>query len=370
MPTATTAPQNNLPKMARSPFDYIIAIAPLGFLYGSAGRFLSPENLVGRSGANFPPHATTLSGLFAAHFTEEAELDRDQLKAKLDPLQLAGPFWAWNQTPQNFFVPTPFNCLVKMNPAPEEKLEIKTGKIVEKLFWHGDKKQWLNQAQGTPVGKFSKGTWIGIKDWDRMAIATTVYSEPWQYNPHLHPRLELDQRRVDTTLERGSLFLENAVQLHPDACLIYLSNTKITDGWYRFGGEGHLVEVRCLSLAETTTNLLAQPVGKSFALITPAIWGSNRLSTRFPEAWEWETLIAERPIPFRYRRGGEGKTKRLSRGRYAVPAGTVYILKKARASWQTWPKEWFPEEGYFFKRWGCGLALPLPVEAGEKSNGL
>lgn len=36
-------------------FQYLILIQPLGFLYGSAGRFLSPENLVGRSGTSFPP---------------------------------------------------------------------------------------------------------------------------------------------------------------------------------------------------------------------------------------------------------------------------------------------------------------------------
>ncbi|NJR66897.1 MAG: CRISPR-associated protein Cmr3, partial [Leptolyngbyaceae cyanobacterium CRU_2_3] len=47
-------------------FRYLIAIEPLGLLYGSAGKFLSPENLVGRSGNSFPPSAATLSGLFAA----------------------------------------------------------------------------------------------------------------------------------------------------------------------------------------------------------------------------------------------------------------------------------------------------------------
>ena len=44
-------------------FKYLISINPLGFMYGSAGAFLSPENLVGRSGAKFPPEAATLSGL-------------------------------------------------------------------------------------------------------------------------------------------------------------------------------------------------------------------------------------------------------------------------------------------------------------------
>ena len=45
-------------------FKYLIRVHPLGMLYGSAGAFLSPENLVGRSGAKFPPEASTLAGLF------------------------------------------------------------------------------------------------------------------------------------------------------------------------------------------------------------------------------------------------------------------------------------------------------------------
>lgn len=36
----------------KPPFQYLIIIKPLGFLYGSAGRFLSPDNLVGRSGTS------------------------------------------------------------------------------------------------------------------------------------------------------------------------------------------------------------------------------------------------------------------------------------------------------------------------------
>jgi CRISPR-associated protein Cmr3 len=65
-------------------FEYLIVIEPLGLLYGSAGRFLSPENLVGRSGTSFPPSAATLSGLYAATSSS----------TELESLQLAGPFWA------------------------------------------------------------------------------------------------------------------------------------------------------------------------------------------------------------------------------------------------------------------------------------
>jgi CRISPR-associated protein Cmr3 len=96
-------------------------------------------------------------------------------------------------------------------------------------------------------------------------------------------------------------------------------------------------------------------------------------------AWQLETLLTERPSPFRYRLGGEGQTKRLSRGRYAVPPGTVYVLKEPLDKcedkcWEDWPEEWFPKEGVSFKRWGCGLALPLDPKPkdneGGKSDGL
>jgi CRISPR-associated protein Cmr3 len=76
--------------------------------------------------------------------------------------------------------------------------------------------------------------------------------------------------------------------------------------------------------------------------------------------WKVEALFTDRPIPFRYRLGGKGDTKLLSRGRYAVPAGTVYVLEEAiNQSWQDWDDNWFPKEGPSLKRWGCGLALPL-----------
>jgi CRISPR-associated protein Cmr3 len=67
-------------------FNYLITVQPLGFLYGSAGAFLSPENLVGRSGAKFPPDAATLSGLmFSVNkikpFTAHQDL-RENLKVE------------------------------------------------------------------------------------------------------------------------------------------------------------------------------------------------------------------------------------------------------------------------------------------------
>jgi len=354
----------------------LIAIAPLGLLYGSAGRFLSPENLVGRSGTQFPPSAATASGLFAAHYGKDWK-DND--------FYIAGPFWAnideIQSTQQAFYVPTPKNYLIK------------NGKIAHQLSWQKDGKCWLNQQGESPTDKIESGTWLSIAQWDSPK---TVEKAPWKFLPHLHPRLKEDERRVDSESDRGSLFLENAIQLNPDVCLIYLASHPLPDGWYRFGGEGHLVNVSCHELKNPMKDLLTQPVGKQFALITPAVWGSNRLSYREPQLlrkgdpqrhslevvdsdlekvakWEVEALLTERPIPFRYRLGdreneqGEkiyqpNQPKLLSRGRYAVPAGTVYVLKKAlNQPWQDWDPNWFPKEGVSLKRWGCGLALPLPL---------
>jgi CRISPR-associated protein Cmr3 len=383
-------------------FEYLIVIEPLGFLYGSAGRFLSPENLVGRSGTSFPPSAASLSGLFAAYHAKKVS-DKKELEEKLKPLQLAGPFWAKSNQPQNFYVPTPFNCLILKG---ERSLKYQ-------LSWHGNK--WLDQCGNSPTDKFESGTWIAIQDWQQLNSPDwnnppQVEKPPWKPTPQLHPQLRENERRVkieqlDDGSERGSLFLENAMQLDSDACLVYLSNMEIDCGWYRFGGEGHLVNVQCQEIKNSTIqSLLAEPLKQSFALITPAVWGSNRLSYREPmvkkgNTWEpvWfesedtddrenkvKPILTERPTPFRYRLGNQrnqdnqdihqpDRPKLLSRGRYAVPAGSVYVLDKPLSelldkppdpkdwpTWQDWPDEWFPQEGYSFKRWGCGLALPLP----------
>ena len=91
-------------------FKYLIQIKPLGLMYGSAGTFLSPENLVGRSGQKFPPDAATLSGLFfnaASQKDSEQEISLEQLKQKL---HVAGPFWAKTDraVKEDIYVPVPW----------------------------------------------------------------------------------------------------------------------------------------------------------------------------------------------------------------------------------------------------------------------
>ncbi|MEM9817480.1 MAG: type III-B CRISPR module-associated Cmr3 family protein [Cyanobacteria bacterium P01_D01_bin.6] len=374
-----------------SPFAYLIAIHPLGLLYGSAGPFLSPENLVGRAGASFPPSAATLSGVFAAQHGND----------NVQNLQLAGPFWANTQTiephnkyEQDFYVPTPMTYLVKKGEST----------ISNQLSWQQTKTGcgWRDRDGKVPIGKYESNTWVSIKDWHNP---TTVLGKSWEFVPHLHPRLELDQRRVapgrnalaEGEVNQGSLFLENAVQLNADCCLVYLANEKLPTGWYRFGGEGHMVEITCHELQPHIRKDLLSPdsLGRAFATITPAVWGSNRLSERYPAAWRdlltvgnpessdiKESILTAKPMPFRYRMGGPpDKPKRLSRGRYAVPAGAVYVLRESLETllpnspstpWHQWPDDWFPKEGPHMNRWGCGLALSLPSaissSAGQKAS--
>jgi len=368
--------------MTSPPFSHRLALAPLGLLYGSAGRFLSPENLVGRSGAQFPPSAATLSGLFAA------ALGNDRVQS----LQLAGPFWAFSHQ-ADLFVPTPATYLTQLNPEPDGD-GLLQGQVKHRLVWHPptaaqDYGRWLyfglppegeapdddTPAWRSPNDKFAAGTWLSLAEWDDPR---TVYANPWTFLPHLHPRLKADERHVADNAPggdgQGSLFLENAVQLHPQVQLVYLANQPLDDGWYRFGGEGHMVDLTCTAIEPTSTlgQVLRQPLTRSFALITPAVWGSNRLSLRYPTAWpEPEALLTRRPVPFRHRLGSQpGQTKRLSRGRYAVPSGTVYVMPRPFDPWHHWPEDWFAVEsrpdadqgrtGFTTKRWGCGLALPLP----------
>ena len=114
------------------------------------------------------------------------------------------------------------------------------------------------------------------------------------------------------------------------------------------------------------------------ALITPGVWGSNAYSYRYPHHPEFPKknlkMLTDKPIPYRYRIGqshangndhpyNAGRTGRLSRGRYAVPAGSVYVFSDPlEKSWWDFPDEWFPKEGFPLKHLGCGLCLPIEIK--------
>jgi len=362
-----------------SKFQYLITVKPLGFMYGSAGAFLSPENLVGRSGAKFPPDAATIAGLFFNANREHKFVNHKELR---DNLVVAGSFWAKQDKPENFYVPIPWNKVIAEEDDDEwffSKKESDTQETIE-----SDERKWcLGQHRWQLNNKDLKPeySWQSIKSWnlpaEELRERKVVEKTPWEFASFLHPRIKAEERHV---VEKDGLFLENAVQFHEEYCLVYLSNYELPDGWYRFGGEGHLVEVESHPLSEKhkINRLLSEKIQHAFALITPGVWGSNKCSYRYPRHGSFPRqglkMLTDRPVPYRYRLGHSkkeefeesydpSKTGRLSRGRYAVPAGSVYVFKHPlNQTWWDFPDEWFPKEGFPLKHLGCGLCLPIDIQ--------
>jgi CRISPR-associated protein Cmr3 len=358
-------------------FNYLIAVQPLGFMYGSAGAFLSPENLVGRSGSKFPPDAATLSGLFFSTNKDKPFATHEELR---DKLYVAGPFWAIVGSEEYFYVPLPRHKVVSEDTSDEWL--IKSYKWCLKSQEGTEGKEDEEQA---PDKNESEYHWLKIDYWDddpedirqtRNEKPPSVAAKPWKYVPILHPQIKKNERHV---LPEDGLFLENAVQMKDDICLVYLSTYPLANGWYQFGGESHIVEIKHIELSNDSPilELLRTPIEKTFALITPGVWGSNHSSYRYPKKSNFSTdnnkiqLLTDKAVPYRYRIGYGDKKKeefptrdqgRLSRGRYAVPAGTVYVLKDPlNKNWWNFPLEWFPEKG-LLQKFGCGLCLPIKVK--------
>lgn len=344
-----------------NPFGYLITLEPLGLLYGSSGRFLSAENLVGQSGEHFPPDSPAVAGLIAAQLP----------RADLRSLHTAGPFWYRDG---DLYVPAPLSLLQEGSTGGAT-----TRAVIERLVWQpaqgeADVPGWVPASGKQPPAKPLRGGWIPLSAWNQQAQhqpGAKVYANPWKTVPHLHPRLRDDER---VSAQDDALFMELSVALEPHVCLAYLSSHDIPPGRYRFGGEGHLVEVRSQPIPSLLLELMAQPLTGSFSLITPGLWGGSRLSRREPlehprDHLPWHhdgqvpALLTDRPRPWRHRLGaGVGGQARLSRGRWALPAGSCYHLPSGKElqPWPDWPANWFPKEGFSFKQLGTGLALPLP----------
>jgi len=355
-------------------FEHLIVVKPLRLMYGSVGAFLSPENLVGRSGAKFPPDAATLSGLFfSAIYKDKAR--KEEVKGKL---RVAGPFWADYKNPKKIgeiYVPMPWTKII----AKKEEDEWQLKKQEDEYIWYRDKQNKKNENK---IKKDERQeiepeySWLPITDWNQQTKiihrntrnGKSAKKAPWKFAPILHPKME---KRDRVTVSKDGLFLENAVQMPEETCLVYLSTHKLDDGWYKFGGENHLVEITSESIKPNSTlyKLLREPIQKAFALITPGVWGSNRLSCRHPQKNKHSDpkippfpkvvqMLTDKPIPYRYSSGG-----RLGRGRYAVPAGSVYVLSEPlKRTWWDWEEEWFLNEGYSLQKLGCGLCLPLDIQ--------
>lgn len=330
-------------------FQHLVIVSPLGFLYGSAGAFLAPENLVGRSGSKFPPDAATLAGLFFSTNQQDKIVPHETLKHELF---VSGPFWAKQSDPESFYVPIPRHRTISDDRDDEWSLDAQ--------------RKWQRSSDHT-----AEYRWQRIDSWQRKTSQIRSNREmdhpPWAFVSFLHPKMQPDERHV---VEEDGLFLETAVQVDEDYCLIYLSTHALPEGWYRFSGEGHMVEIRCQPIAKDSAidELLSTPIQKAFALITPGVWGSKNLSYRYPKHPDFPReglkLLTDKATPYRYRTGHRATQRgRLGRGRYAVPAGSVYVLKKPlKKTWWEFPEEWFPKEGFPLKHLGCGLCLPVEIK--------
>lgn len=361
-------------------FKYLITIQPLGLMYASSGAFLSPENLVGRSGMKFPPDAATVSGLFFSTNKSMSFAEHQELR---ENLVVAGPFWANLDQLDDFYVPLPRHKLIGQTTSDEWQLINHHWCLKSQVKTDEPAAETLDQSE-------SDYHWLRLDYWDddseiiqqdAKEKSPSVAEKSWNYVSLLHPRLKKNERHV---LTDDGLFLETAVQMQDDTCLVYLSTYNLADGWYQFGGESHLVEVHSIELTPETPiqQRLQQPIKQAFALITPGVWGSNTLSYRYPKSKTFAhdyhkiKLLTDKAVPYRYRIGyGEQKPEsfknrapgRLSRGRYAVPAGSVYVLPKPlNKTWWEFPQEWFPEKG-LLKKFGVGLCLPITI-AGLNKN--
>jgi CRISPR-associated protein Cmr3 len=343
--------------MASLPFHHLISLQPLGLLYGSSGRFLSAENLTGLAGEHFPPDSPAFAGLIAAHLSAE----------KLRHLHTAGPFWCRLDEPD----------LDLRLPAPLTLLQQADGAVVARLEWSAQTGAWCpDRSFGA---KPRQGGWVRLSQWGQWtAPDLAVAANPWQAVSHLHPRLEDDQR---VSAQEAALFLELAMAMEPGAALAYLSSEAIPAGCYRFGGEGHLVQLRCHPIPRRLIALLEPDRGygpeEPIALLTPGVWGSRQLSTREPidtgrppPTHPWRVhqqgvgILTDRPRPWRFRLGSgrQGSaSRRLSRGRWCMPAGSCYALPDGLRlpAWSDWPESWFPREGFSFRHFGTALAVPL-----------
>lgn len=343
--------------MDTMPFQHLISLEPLGLLYGSSGRFLSADNLTGLAGEHFPPDSPAFAGLIAG------QLPRDRVR----DLHTAGPFWCRLDEGE----------LDPRLPAPLTLLQNDGGAVAARLHWQPEAGAWQPDCDCGP--KPAQGGWVRLSQWGRWSSPDLqVEANPWKATPHLHPRLEDDQR---VSAQEGALFLELAMALESGVALAYLSSEAIPEGCYRFGGEGHLVQLRCHPIPARLLELLACPQGfgpeQPLALITPAVWGSRKLSmrepldaARSPASHPWRMhqqgpgILTDRPRPWRFRlgSGAEGQaSRRLARGRWCLPAGSCYALPEGLQlpPWAQWPESWFPSEGFSFRHFGTGLALPL-----------
>ena len=367
--------------MSSLPFHFLVLLEPLGLLYGSSGRLLSPEALTGRAAEHFPPDSPVVAGLLAAMLAHEKRQE------EVWDLHTAGPFWMASD--HELMLPAPLLLIQEAAGSTGRQSS-------HHLFWADTSserpKGWQSSHLHMDQHKAPSGGWIRLNDWpcsdlkQKGAVKPIpIHADPWEPVPHLHPQLREDER---VSAGDNALFLEYGIALQPGARLAYLSSLAVSDGLVRFGGEGHLSQLRCIALeraAPRLVQLLQKQLKPPFALITPGVWGGPKLSIREPidtsvprGAFPWHRdgsppgILTERPRPWRHRLGhgcnegirsdpGRVGKRRLSRGRWAVPAGSCYQIhdNDPIPPWAEWPLQWFPKEGFSFKHLGTALSLPI-----------
>jgi CRISPR-associated protein Cmr3 len=140
------------------------------------------------------------------------------------------------------------------------------------------------------------------------------------------------------------------------------------------------VQLRHQPISPELKELLSRPLTAPFALITPGVWGGPKLSLREPidttaphGQFPWHRsgqapgILTDKPRVWRHRLGAGNRKpeeaagqRRLSRGRWAMPAGSCYQLSgDPLKPWVKWHESWFPREGFSFKQLGTALALPI-----------
>lgn len=359
---------------AATPFLHLILLEPLGLLYGASGPLLSPSSLSGRASEHFPPDSPALAGLLNTGLDPGEARSAEGYRL----LYTAGPFWL--DPEQGLMLPAPFT-LLQEQPADGPRFSRR------RLVWTRGNGSFIpdgwQPADGNePPRKAPSGGWVALSDWDQLAHETriTIHENPWRAISHLHPRLKDDERVSNGP---DSLFLEYSIALQDGVCLAYLSSHRIADGVYRFGGEGHLVQLRSQPIPAPLRELLRRRLTSPFALITAGVWGGPRLSRREPiisdkpgGVFPWHRngqapgILTQSARPWRHRLGAGGGSgagsqgrrgkPRLSRGRWAMPAGSCYQLAgDPLEPWSQWSEDWFPKEGFSFKHLGTALALPL-----------
>ena len=357
------------------PFRHLILLEPLGLLYGASGRLLSPAALTGRASEHFPPDSPVLAGLLTSALDPRELRDSDGFSE----LFTAGPFW--HHPTQGLMLPAPLTLLQEQ---PDGGPRFSRRRLVWKQGNGGFLPDgWQPADEKEPPRKAPMGGWVALSDWPSVGLEEKVpiHENPWREVSHLHPRLSESER---VSAGKNALFLEYGIALDEGVALAYLSSHTIPEGVYRFGGEGHLVQLRRQEIPVALGHLLSQPLTAPFALITPGLWGGSRLSRREPVlsgqgggVFPWHRdgvapgILTEKARPWRHRLGAGRSDRednpnapprkpRLSRGRWAVPAGSCYQLAgDPLPPWARWDPHWFPKEGFSFKHLGTALALPI-----------